>query len=404
MDPAMIRVREAERRFLQCFWWVFPATGLVGVMLTGGGFWAWVSGNRPWLDWHRLWSWRAVAICVGGWAIVALWRGFLWRRMAPWGAIALVLAGLACAECAVRLPTVQAAFWLAARSRGYLPEVCYIRLEEAEGRSAEDGAVILVGSSQMVHGVDVQLLKEILAPRDVIRRVCSGMWAQAMLAMWGRIPFRAGDVCVQIRSAFDFLEKPEFDADWFRPLASPSGWSAVFRTAGWQIAAKHWRQGVDYTLAAFSECWRMRDGAIAIGRSFWKGERKPPLPGGAGWTERELEWSDWQWRAFEEAAERLEDAGVAFLVFEGDVNPAMQTKGLQDKHGEFLQRMEDGEREGKWVFIPLEEQDAGIGEGDWVDMAHVNAAGCEKLTRAVGRVVREKCMVERNRTLAGGAE
>jgi hypothetical protein len=51
--------------------------------------------------------------------------------------------------------------------------------------------------------------------------------------------------------------------------------------------------------------------------------------------------------------------------------------------------MKSGAAAGKWRFIPREELEAGIGEEDWRDMTHVNAAGREKLTRAMGRVLKE---------------
>jgi hypothetical protein len=390
MDGTTLRVREAERRFLRRGWWIFPAAGLVAAMLTGGGFWAWVSGNRPWLDWRQLLTARAAVLALAGLAVPAVWRILLKRKWPGWAVALAVAAGFACAEAAVRIPAAQTAFWLAARSRGYLPEVCYVRLDEAAGRNDDGPGILLAGSSQMIFGVDETLLRELLSPTPVVRRAIAGMWPQSMLAMWGRFPFRRGDVCVQIRSAFDFLGKPEFDADWFRPVASMAGAGGVLRTAGAGIVARHAGKTVDFLLAASLEGWRMRDGMRALAMQWM---REPGRDGGTAVSrgkrpawESET-WDEWQWRAFAEGARRMKSAGVSFQVFEGDVNPSLRDEAWKGKRREWLARMEAGEREGLWHLVGLEEQDAGLAPGEWVDATHVNAVGREKLTRAMGRIL-----------------
>jgi hypothetical protein len=382
-----MRVRESERRFLRHWGWVFPAAGLLLACLTGGGFWAWVDGQTPWLDWRQLFTWRAAVLGGAGAAFWGMWRGLSNVRCRGWIAVALAALGFAAAECAVRIPAAQTAFWLATRARSYFPDACYVRLEEVAGRQDDRPGIVLAGSSQMVFGVDEHLLGKMLAPKPVLRREIAGMWSQSMLAMWGYFPFRRGDVCVQVRSEFDFLKKPEFDVDWYRPMASLSGLPAVFHTAGWRLLAKNWRKVPDYTLATALECWRMRDGMGKLVLHCWRGEKKKGDASSTVWPERELTWLDWQWRAFEKAADMLKDDGVEFWVFEGGVNPLMYTQGVRDKHEEFLRRMAEGAAEGKWRFVTLEEQDAGIEPDDWADMTHLNAVGREKLTRAMGRVL-----------------
>jgi hypothetical protein len=98
-------------------------------------------------------------------------------------------------------------------------EVCYVRLEEAAGRADDAPAAILVGSSQMLHGVNVGKLAA-LQPRPVIRRAMFGMAPLKALAMRAYVPFRPGDVCAMYLSEFDFTNQEPFPFDWFRPHAS----------------------------------------------------------------------------------------------------------------------------------------------------------------------------------------
>lgn len=260
MDEMTIRVREAERRFLRWAWWVFPAAGLGVAMLTGGGFWAWVDGGRPWLDWRQALTARGAVLAFAALAAVGAWRALLSRTWPGWMVALIVASGFAVTECAVRIPAVQTAFWLAARDRGYWPEAGTVRLEEVAGRGEDRPGIILAGSSQMRFGVDDELLRQLMPSVPVVRRAIGGMWSQSMLAMWGRFSFRPGDLCVQIRSPFDFLGKSEFDADWFRPVASMEGAGMVLRTAGWRIIFRNGGKVVDYLLATSLEGWRMRDG------------------------------------------------------------------------------------------------------------------------------------------------
>lgn len=395
MDSATIGVREAERRFLAWTWWVFPLGGMFAAMLKGDEFWAWVNGGCPWLDWRQALTWRAALL--GGMGLVAtgVWRVLLRRKWPEWVLLLVVAAGVAGMECAVRGATVQSAFWLATRTRGYLPEVGYVRLEEVAGRPDGGPGIVLAGSSQMIFGVDEQLLRERLAPTPVVRRAIAGMWPQSMLAMWKWFSFRPGDVCVQVRSAFDFLDKPEFDADWFRPVASMEGVGMVLRSAGWRILSRNGGKVLDFLLAASLEGWRMRDGMRVLAmhwlpepEKIGSGEMLARKEKRRTWAE--ATWSEWQWRAFEEGARRLKESGVEFLVFEGDVNPALHVEGWEEKRQDWLRRLADGEREGLWHLVGLEEQNAGLVPDDWMDGTHVTRSGRAKLTQAMGRVLAKR--------------
>ncbi len=395
MEDLEMSVREVERQFLRWWGWMFPAAGLLVAMLTGGGFWAWVDCERPWLDWRQLFTWRAAVLGGAGAAFWGAWAALVSKRCRRWVAVVLAVLGVGASEVVTRMSVPQTAFWLAVRARKdalygwFTSEMCYVRLEEAAGTAPRDSAVILVGTSQMTCGVDERELGRMLAPTPVIRRAVSGLGPQNMLAMWPWIPFRPGDRCVQLRSEMDFTNQGEFRSAWYRPFLTWKSLSMVLGNAGREVCMRHWREVVDCAMAASMEGWRMRDGWREIVLNFW--ERSEIVRPGSGksreWDEanKPLVWAEWEWRAFEKAAELLRAAGVEFWVFEGDVNPVLHNTERMTVRAEVERRMAEGASEGKWRFVPLGEQRAGIGAEDWADMVHLNQMGRDKLTRAIGR-------------------
>lgn len=397
MDMATMRVRETERKFLGRFWWVFPIAGLVVAMLTGGGFWTWVDGGMAFLDWKQAFSGRGIVLAGTGLVLIGAWRALLGRKWPGWAVALTAAAGFLVVECAVRIPAVQTAFWLATRARmdvngpNFMSEVCYIRLEEAAGRSAKDGAVILSGTSQMLCGVDELELGRMIAPVPVIRREVSGMVPQKMLAVWDWIPFRRGDRSVQMRSEMDFTNQAVWRTAWFRPFLTWNTLTWLVRNVGGGVCWPRWRQMVDCALAASLEGWRMRDGwhEIAMNPWFrWKGTpTAKPAAADVASAQAPLKWCDWEWRAFVEEAERMKDMGVELVVVEGDVNPVLHDARRLEMRREFERRMADGMEKGLWRFVGEEELGAGLGADDWRDMTHVNAEGRAKLTRAIGQIL-----------------
>ena len=398
MDEVTMRVREAERKFLRWGWWAFPAVGVTAAMLTGGGFWAWVDGGTPWLDWRQAFTARGAVLAVAGLAAVGVWRALVGRRWPGWVVALVVALGFAGTECTVRIPAAQTAFWLATRARqdangpNFMSEVCYIRLDEAAGRTADAGAVILSGTSQMLCGVDELALGRMLAPTPVIRREVSGMGPQNMLAAWSWIPFWRGDRSVQVRSEMDFTDQAEWRTAWYRPFLTWRTLPWLVKNAGPVTCWRHRDEMADCALAATLEGWRMRDGWREIVLHPWKRVQEmkgaeDPEETAATLKMPALVWSDWEWRAFVDEAERLKEMGVELWVFEGDVNPVLHNARRTQMRMEFEKRMADGVKKGLWKFVGEAKLDAGIEAEDWRDMTHVNATGREKLTRAIGRVL-----------------
>lgn len=411
MDQATMRVREAERKFLKRGWWVLPLTGLGIAMLTGGGFWAWVDGELPWLDWRQAFTLRGLALAVAGGLLAGVWRALVRWNFPGWGVMTVVALGIVGTECAARIPLAQTAFWLAVRARldacgtSFMREVCYIRLEEAVGRRGGEGAIILSGTSQMLRGVDELELGRQLAPVPVIRREVSGMVPRNMLAAWSWIPFRRGDCSVQLRSEMDFTNQAEFRASWYRPFLTWKTFPWLLRNAGGPVCARHWREVVDCAMAATLEGWRMRDGWREIALNPWR-RAEGGLPVKPSATDFDaaaarLSWCEWEWRAFTEEAERLKETGVQLVVFEGDVNPVLHNPIRSEQRREFERRMAEGERAGLWRFVADAEMETGIGPEDWADMSHLNGMGRGKLTRSMGRVLEAMCPSSASRMAPG---
>ena len=398
MDQATMRVREVERKFLKRGWWVLPLAGLGIAMLMGGGFWAWVDGDIPWLDWRQAFTMRGLALAVAGMLLAGVWSALAGRRWPEWGVMLAVALGFAGVECVVRIPAAQTAFWLATRARmdpqgaNFMSEVCYIRLEETAGRTAREGAVVLSGTSQMLCGVDELELGRMLAPVPVIRREVSGMGPQNMMAAWSWIPFRRGDRSVQLRSEMDFTNQAEWRTAWYRPFLTWKTLPWLVRNAGGAVCWPRWREMADCALAASLEGWRMRDGWREIAMNPWcraKGGTEPePDVADRVAAEAPLEWCEWEWRAFVAEAQRMREMGVELVVVEGDVNPVLHGERRTEMRREFERRMASGVEKGLWRFVGEGELGADIESGDWRDMTHVNAEGRRKLTRALGRLLR----------------
>ncbi len=390
-------VRQAEEAFLRKAWWLFPVAGAVVSLAFGGPFWAWVAGEPPEIRWANLYGLRAGLAAAAGLGIpAAWWLGLRLKRPGFWVGLG-VLVLVAGAEFALRSTRVQVALWLAAQQRldpgqHFMREVCYVRLEEATGRDASAPAVLLVGSSQMLHGVDDHRLRELLQPMPVIRRAMFGLTPLKALAMRAYLPFRASDVCVLYLSEFDFTNQEEFPFAWFRPYASWQTLPAVVACVPWTARIRHWRQLADSAVAATTEWWRARDFLDRIAFRF-SGRGPGMAPAGvrteaAALADRargELHFTDAEWRAFRRFAAQAAERRVELMVFEGEVSPGLQSaERAQAK--EAVRRLVSGfVASGYGRYVPLAEQDLALTDGDWLDLTHLNASGREKLTRRIAQ-------------------
>lgn len=393
-------VRDLERAFLKKGWWLFPLGGVLAVLAVGGPFWAWVDGQSiVWPGGGRL-MWRVLIGALIGGSIPAVWA-LGWRVRTKRGRVVLAVGlVVVAAEGLLLQPTIQAALWLATRARleadqSFMREVCYVRLEENVGRSDERPAIILVGSSQVLNGVDAGLLRELVYPVPVIRRAMFGMTPLKTLAMQAYMPFRAGDTCVQYLSEFDFTNQEAFPFAWLRPYGSWRTAPEVLRCLSWRVKVRHWREVIDYLMAATTEWWRARDALNRIVFRFCVTEReqdagyeggRPFDPAMAAEQARgDLKFEAAEWAAFQRLARRLEVQQVAMLVFEGDVNPAIYSDQRRRVKQTVRERLEECLAAGAGRYVSREEQALDLEASDWRDMTHLGRSGREKMTRRIAQ-------------------
>ena len=389
-------VREAELAFLRKRWWLFPVAGALASLAIGGPFWAWVEGKWAGPDWTQLAGVRAAIWALAFGAIPAVWRlGMQIKRPQRWTWV-LVAGAMLAAEGLLATPRVQAALWLAARARleagqHFMREVCYVRLEEAAGRAEEGPAVVLVGSSQVLLGVDTRLLAaEQSLP--VIRRAMFGMTPLKALSMRAYMPIRENDRCVQYLSEFDFANHDEFPFEWFRPYASWRTVSDVMRCVSARVKLLRWRHVADYLLAASTEWWRARDFIRQIAFHFSGGlplatteKAMPDLAAAAAKARGPLNIRAGEFAGFRQFARRVAGQNAALIVFEGDVNPAIYSEGRLRARRETRENLIRFLAEGYGRYVSIEDQALALEPGDWLDMTHLAASGREKLTRRIAQ-------------------
>lgn len=385
-------------------WWLFPVAGVLASLAVGGPFWEWVEGQPISIRWAELFSLRAGLWALAFAAIPAVWRIGWWFRPSRPVVLAAVLCVVCGAEGVLRSPLAQTPLWLAARARldskqPFMREVCYVRLEEAADREDRSPAVMLVGSSQMLHGVDDAQLRELLSPMPVIRRAMFGMTPLKALAMGTYIPFEPGDVCVQYLSEFDFTNQEEFPFAWFRPYASWRTLPSVMSCIPKAVWLRQWRQVADYAAAATTEWWRTRDFLRHVGFHFLPaGADSAPDPAiqdplvAAEQARGVLRFSEAEWRAFQKFARGLKEREVGLLVFEGDVNPVIYS-AERLRHKEKTRRILTTFLEGGYGrYVSKADQALAFDAGHWRDMSHLNREGCERLTRRIAREVGAEVM------------
>jgi hypothetical protein len=388
-------VREVELSFLRKSWWLFPFFGALSVLVLGGPFWQWVSGADPFpLQWPQIFSLRAVRLALAFLAMPAIWRLGLNVKVSRYLVIPVVLLAVLSMEFLLRTPFAQGPLWQAAQARldagqWYMREVCYVRLEEAAGPRSRSPAIVLMGSSQMLHGVDDHLLRELLRPTPVVRRSMFGMSPLKTLSILAYVPFRAEDTCVQYLSELDFTNQDEFPYDWFRPYASWKTLPDVMRCVSLSVRARHWRQVVDYALAATFECWRTRDFLDQIAFHFWNHTGMPAensaSPSPAPPAPATLRYSMAEKKAFHVFARNLEEQKVKLMVFEGDVNPALYSPERLQAKEEIRKELAGFSGMKDYRYVSLEEQGLSIGPEHWRDMTHLNPVGRERLTRRIAQ-------------------
>ncbi len=397
--PLHPSVRDAEFSFLRKGWWLFPVLGALASLAWGGPFWQWVEGRPPWpLDWTGLFTLRGLLVAAMFLLIPIVWRWTLNIRVPKGIALLVAGAGVVAIDLFLRSGYLQVPLWLAARSRleadqHFMREVCYVRLEEVAGRQNPSPGIVLVGSSQVLCGVDEHLLRNLVQPVPVIRRAVFGMTPLKALSMMTYVPYRPDDVCVQYLSEMDFTNQDEFPYAWFRPMAAWQTLPDVMRCVSLSVRIRHWRHVVDYLLAASLESWRMRDFIRQIVFHFWRAEApagaesqgKVNLPQLVDRARTELAFAPAERKAFTAYADALEKKQVRLLIFEGDVNPALHSEHRLQAKKRVREDLIRFASTGMRRYVAIDEQNLELTGEHWQDYSHLNSIGRERFTRCIAR-------------------
>lgn len=389
-DPT---VAEIERFVLRKTWWAFPVLGVLVSLLFGGPFWAWVANQPMVINWQDVLTLRALILAVAfslvpaGW-----WFALKFPRPRVWTGLFVFLV-LYAAEWGLRQYSAQAALWLATATRlessqHFMREVCYVRLEESAGRTTDNPAIMVVGSSQIIHGVDIKLLRSELQPHSVIRRAMFGLSPLKALAMLPFMPFRQGDTCLMYLSEFDFTNQDPFPYSWLRPYSTWVSLPAVLECIPPRVRIHAWRQVVDVGIAACTEWWRTRDFIRQIIFHMWARPEPHAMPLSipdpvalAENAKTNIQFSLTEKKGFEKFARRLEIKGIAMCIFEGDVNPALYSPERLRAKTEIRDYLAGLSLVANYCFLSCDEQHLQLTPQDWLDLSHLNATGRERLTR-----------------------
>ena len=366
----------------------------------GGPFWKWVEGGLPYpLPWSGLLSHHAAGLALLFCLVPLAWGLGMKIRCSRWRSGWLVVVVVMGVELVLQRSFCQAPLWLAARARldpdqFFMREACYMRLEEAAGRQDDRPSVILMGSSQVLWGVDEHQLRKWIEPKPVIRRAMYGMTPLKALSMLAYVPLRADDLCVQYLSELDFTNQDEFPYAWFRPYASWSTLPDVIRCVGPAVGIRQWRHVLDYTMGASFECFRDRDFLRQIAFHFWGKAGPSDAPASSAMpvpmlvqAPLSISFAPGEQRAFEHFLQKLSEQKVDLLVFEGDVNPVLHSPERLMARTQTQDAVMESLSKRGFRYVSIEEQGLFLGAEHWHDMTHLNAAGRERLTQRMAQEI-----------------
>ncbi len=397
-----------ETTFLRRFGWLISTLGfLVGVFLAGG-LWAAITIDSVHFP-DELSDWFSGKGILLGLACASLplvwWLGLQVERkwgitlrrygVAAWVAILLVL----CVELVVRSYSTQEMLWQAVRSRAgalnyFAREVALVRLADINyQRMPPDSAgVVVVGSSQMLHALNVNSLADETG-LIVHRRATAGMFPLEMLA-WQPFPeHKDGHIILMMISGFDLGGRDRFYANLVKPLVTPDGLSEITKIASRSFLFNHWREWTDLWVSSRVELWRSRDyiryllehpfsvEKVSTGsmmdRVTLDRQRDGYLDLGA---------SEDMVRFVETALMRLweclSDRYRTVIVLEGSVNPdyADDTSYIVLSY-RARQLAEAASNRGLILYWPRSKQHLDLPREVWLDNVHVNDAGQQLYTR-----------------------
>jgi hypothetical protein len=396
---------ERETAFLKRTWWVLPLLGAIAGVAWKMRGWSWIaldpSLERPFSFELLRMDVLAVAALFAA-APLAWFFGIRIDRRLPGRfktfTLPLLLAAvcLVGADVALRHPSAQNPFWLGLRARlqpgyadYYARELAYWRLDLLEGRKPGP-ALVVAGSSQVLHGLDFDELRAAFPEISVLRRATAGMDQLKACSAQERLTTGPGDTLVLCVSELDVIEPARIDSDWMRPLVTWRGLRDVVASLRPLDAVRQWRRVFDLALACSSELWASRDYVDTILARPW-GAREASRETAEQVFKVELDhytqdtrrrpYVQEELRALERLLGRMTGAGVNVVVFEGRVNPVMFTPDSLALREEVRGRLAELSRRLGFTYVPESAQDVDIAPSEWADGTHLNDAGRDKFTK-----------------------
>lgn len=331
----------------------------------------------------------------------AAFRSVSWRTSVL-GALALVVL----ADVLVRSPVVVDALWAAIRARALGPEDFFIRevalfrrMALTNERPSIRPRAQVVGSSQLIMGVDYDLLQQLRPDIQVERRSVAAMGPARLLMAAPYLGTRVGDTIVVYWSEFDMGGMTSLDVDWYRPFSNAKGLREVLAHLPRGEWLRDFRKSVELFWGSGSELWRSRD-AWRLVQSRTVGLLRAPAGAGsvpvsvvegqvagyaAGLT------NDAYFEMGLRAACRLlavwKNEGARVVVMEGSVNPVMHKPSTESRRRQVRAALEAACGQTGALYIPADEQDFKPGVADWADGTHLNRGGRELFTRYLAGLV-----------------
>ncbi|MCA9079632.1 MAG: hypothetical protein KDA58_03695 [Planctomycetaceae bacterium] len=281
--------------------------------------------------------------------------------------------------------------------------------ESRAGTTPPARRIALVGSSQTYQSTDLDLLASLTNDR----------WEKNCLAGFGPMQYpwlsdrlleRRPDVVVCWLSEFDFYREESIPTSRLAWAASPRG---VVRLASLLAPSQLWRgrgELADLSLAATVPVWRLRDHLRRTALGYWWNVSRPADGAGdqqvvlaesaglAGAIENLQEnvgrtsFREVNFRSFAMFADRLHEAGIELIVFEGQLHPVAAQSLDPAFHLETRQRLQ--ELASQHYFQYLSGDDVlTLTVDDFADAYHTNAVGRERWTRFVAQTLRQRGML-----------
>jgi len=412
-DPRKAGAREL--RGLRRIAWLFPLLGFPLGLLIARGLWGAILLSPSFLPDHWM-GWITPKGLLLGSALSVIpilwWMGIQLERrtgtalrrwpVAPLlGALGMLLSGFL-----FQTNSCQSIFWQAVRIRAgtqfLAREISLLRENASSLRSQAsqmEPGLVLLGSSQMIHAIDMPSLAESTS-LPVFRRAVAGLFPTELVASQEFSDFHPDNQLVLMLSGFDLGARDDLYTDAIRPLSTHDGLYNVLAAAPYSFWRQQWRSIVDLSLAAECDLWRSRDYARFL--------LQHPFEVANMATETREQASDLsQKRAYEELGNnrQMVDLCKASLhrffkemsgrcrqitVFEGRVNPAYPSGNLDAMTLEMHEFLLQEEELGHIRYIQLAEQEMVLPDTAWRDMTHVSPIGRTIYTEMFARVLGEK--------------